>query len=138
MKQKKAIQILYLRTMLVFLLSAIVYPTAFGFELVGNDSTHNWVVVEFNGEWVLQWRSLANIPTAYINENVLVVEDLVEGRDLTVNIIDSDGQVVYEDIINELSSSSVMIVLDTFPGGNYTLELRNSFGGYLSGDFVIY
>lgn len=73
MKQKKIIQIWCLRTMLVFLLSTVVYPTVSAFEFVGNDSTHGWVMVELDGKWILQWRSLANIPIYILKSKMPMV-----------------------------------------------------------------
>lgn len=91
-----------------------------------------------NGNWVVVDRTLSQAPTAYVDTNTLFVENIVVGKDIAISIIDSYGQKVYEDIIIKFSSSSVVIMLDAFPEGAYTLQLTNSLGGYLSGNFIIY
>lgn len=137
MKQRKTTQTWCLRIVLFTLLSGVI-PQAISASgnfvheanqkrhLVWNDTYWQWTV-----------RSPVQLPAAYADGNILFIENLSLGKDIRINIIDSYGQTVYEETIDRLSASSVMVNLDAFPEGEYTLELRNSVGGYLSGNFLI-
>ncbi len=93
--------------------------------------------VETKGTWEKpKTRSLTSIPVAYIDDNILVIQNVSQSCDITIQIV-SNGQIVYEQEVPASATYYIPIPLYDFSAGEYTLILQSPNGGYLTGDFSI-
>ena len=74
-------------------------------------------------------------PTASIEGNNLTIEFTSPLSNLTIQVIDNTGTVVYEESVSVTSPQAYTIPLNT-ENGEYTLCLVHRYG-YLTGSFVI-
>lgn len=98
------------------------------------------VSIQLAGEWKGAKRTFPSIIpfTASINGFALYIENSRPDCDLTIQIIDGfTGQTVIEEAVPKTDASYIVIPIDALPDGNYTLEIRNVFGGYIYGGFII-
>lgn len=101
------------------------------------DSSTGSVIV-LGGEWSIKTRSLSPIPfTASISGDQLTIECTSPNYDVNITIINASGQPVWQCDVTAPETSFVSISLDSLPQGSYTIEIRNGYGGYLQGRFLL-
>lgn len=98
---------------------------------------HKGEKITLNGRWNEQERSLSStVPvSAYINGDILFIQSLTSRVDINITIV-KDGIVFYEQTVPAAQTANIVgIPLAKLERGDYTLELRNQWGGYLYGEF---
>lgn len=109
-----------------------------GFVLQGISASTGGRPIALDGKWEDNKRSIfPTIPiTASITENLLSVQSSSTRSDITIRISNNEA-VVYEKTIPAAKTAYITIELDGEDAGLYRLDLSNSWGDYLSGDFEI-
>lgn len=75
-------------------------------------------------------------PMLYIEGNVLSVQFVDALTDLSIQIQDSQGMILYEDVINGERGEVYPISLDGFTPGTYQILLTHKLG-WITGEFTI-
>jgi hypothetical protein len=71
------------------------------------------------------------------NAYQITVAYLVNLNDISVDILDESGQLVYSDNVNPVAGGQLLINIANWVNGNYTIFFTNSSGKNLYGTFVI-
>ncbi|HCY42381.1 MAG TPA: hypothetical protein DHV48_13670 [Prolixibacteraceae bacterium] len=73
------------------------------------------------------WKSSTSIDISYLSTL----------SNITVEIKDESGQTFYHSIVNPVSGGQLIIDIQGWGAGTYTITLSNDKGGYVYGTFVI-
>ena len=94
--------------------------------------------IVLDGEWEEGPRSISpSTPvSAYITGALLFIQSSTLRSDIVVTIV-KNKTIVYEQTVPASQTANIGISVTDWEEGNYTLELRNQWGGYLYGDFSI-
>lgn len=91
--------------------------------------------LSLDGKWEVKARSLSPIPTASYDSQSIYIENLSPNCDITITIISSIGEEVYCQTFSESQTVYMVIPIGNLPFGQYTLQMTNNQGNYLTGDF---
>lgn len=90
------------------------------------------------GRWNEDVRSV--IPTipisAFVSEHVLTIHSSTQRSDITI-CISKDGEALYEKTIPALNTDCIMIDLNDFDQGVYSVELKSQWDDCLWGEFKL-
>lgn len=88
------------------------------------------------GRWKEDARSVSpTIPiSAFVSEGVLSIHSRTQRSDITI-CISKDGEVIYQKMIPASETGYIMINLEVFAPGVYTIELENQWRDILNGVF---
>lgn len=91
------------------------------------------------GKWEeIQRSASSTIPiTAFINDDVLSIHSSTQRSDITI-CISKEGEVLYEEMVPASETGGIMIDLEDFDSGEYSIELKNRWGDCLWGEFRIF
>lgn len=131
MKMKKFVSLWKLRVLLAFVLSSLCLQVGF--------ATESLTSIPLKGVWEKVNRSLNPIApiTASIENSILFISNSSPNRDITIDIVDENGMIVYTQKVPAINTANVVIPITELPSGNYKLELRSPFNDYLYGNFAI-
>lgn len=130
MKTQK-IKILSLRmALLAILLSGLSMQSIYAFS----EATKN---LPLDGWWGDLARSLSPTPTASYDSQAIYIENPSPNCDITITIISNTGEKVYRQTFSELQTAYMVIQIGDLPSGQYTLQITNEQGNYLTGTFNI-
>ena len=128
---------------IAILFSASPYNLAFANN---SDNMKEKEDVETNTEEELDLRgSLENIPVRSLlqpfrvtkNNHSVNIYYLQNLSDISIEITNEFGQVVYSNNVNAVSGGSLHIDILNWSSGIYTIQFRKSFGNRIYGDFEI-
>lgn len=90
------------------------------------------------GKWEEIQRSVSStIPiTAFINDDVLFIHSSTQHSDISI-CISKEGKVLYEETMSASETDCIIIGLKDFNSGAYSIELKNQWNDYLTGEFVL-
>lgn len=90
------------------------------------------------GSWEEDARSVSptNPISAFVGDGVLTIHSRTQRSDITI-CISKDGEVLYEKAISALNTDCIMIDLDDFDQGIYSVELKNQWDDILWGEFSV-
>lgn len=90
------------------------------------------------GGWKEEARSISpTIPiSAFVSDGVLTIHSRTQRSDITI-CISKDGEVLYEETISALNTDCIMIDLNDFDQGVYSVELKNQWDDILWGEFSV-
>ncbi|WP_456086828.1 DUF3244 domain-containing protein [Parabacteroides sp.] len=130
MKTDKEIMAWTTRVMVTLVLSMSI-----GF-LVYADKSGAKIVLD--GNWFEGSRSISpSTPlSAYITGDLLFIQCSTLRSDITITIV-KNKIIVYEQNVPAAQTTNIEISVTGWEEANYTLKLRNQWGGYLYGDFSI-
>ena len=74
---------------------------------------------------------------SFQNEDDLELYFLSSLNSLTIKVVNEQDQVVYQKTVNAVAGSSLIIELQGWASGAYTLVITDGLGGYLEGIFQI-
>jgi len=74
---------------------------------------------------------------AFQNEDDLELYFLSSLNSLTIKVVNEQDQTVYQKTVNAVAGSSLIIDLQGWASGAYTLAITDGLGGYLEGIFQI-
>lgn len=133
MKLKKFVSTMNLRVFIVFFVLGILSLSI----VAASEAIYN---IDIQGKWDPINKSIhRSIPiTASIDSSILSIENTSPDCDITITIINDNGEIVYEQEVSAANTASICIPLNEFPAGEYTLELTNLSGNYLRGNFFLY
>lgn len=130
MKTQK-FKILSLRmALLTILLSGLSMQNIYAFS----ETTKN---LPLNGRWEVKARSLSPIPTASYDSQSIYIENPSPNCDITITITSSTGEEVYRQTFSESQTAYMVIRIENLTSGQYTLQMANNQGNYLTGVFGI-
>lgn len=130
MKTQK-FKILSLRmALLTILLSGLSMQNIYAFS----ETTKN---LPLNGRWEVKARSLSPIPTASYDSQSIYIENPSPNCDITITITSSTGEEVYRQTFSESQTAYMVIRIGNLTSGQYTLQMANNQGNYLTGVFGI-
>ena len=130
MKTQK-FKILSLRmALLTILLSGLSMQNIYAFS----ETTKN---LPLNGRWEVKARSLSPIPTASYDSQSIYIENPTPNCDITITITSSTGEEVYRQTFSESQTAYMVIRIGNLTSGQYTLQMANNQGNYLTGVFGI-
>lgn len=78
-------------------------------------------------------RSLSPTPTASYDSQSIYIENPSPSCDITITITSSTGEEVYRQTFPESQTVYMIIQIGNLPLGQYTLQMTNSQGKYLTG-----
>ena len=117
--------------LLVILLSGLSMQRMYGFSKV----TEN---LPLDGYWQsCASRSLSPTPTASYDSQSIYIENPSPNCDITITITSSTGEEVYRQTFSETQTTYMVIQIGNLPSGQYTLQMTNKQGNYLTGIFKI-
>lgn len=90
-----------------------------------------------NGRWEVKARSLSPIPTASYDSQSIYIENPSPNCDITITITSSTGEEVYRQTFSESQTAYMVIRIGNLTSGQYTLQMANNQGNYLTGVFGI-
>lgn len=82
-------------------------------------------------------RSLSPTPTASYDSQSIYIENPSPNCDITITITSSTGEEVYRQTFSESQTAYMVIRIGNLPLGQYTLQMTNNQGNYLTGVFEI-
>lgn len=125
-------KILSLRIALfAILLSGLSMQRMYGFS----KATEN---IPLDGRWKSNVsRSLSPTPTASYDSQSIYIENPSPNCDITITITSSTGEEVYRQTFSESQTAYMVIRIGNLPLGQYTLQMTNNQGNYLTGVFEI-
>lgn len=119
-----------LRVLLFFVLGSLSLQTGF--------ASSASITIELEGRWSSETKGLPSIPfTSSIAGSVLCIMNSSLDSDITIIIKENNGEIVYEQKAPAVNTANICIPTDTFPAGEYTLELISPSGNYLRGNFIL-
>lgn len=90
-----------------------------------------------NGNWEVKKRSLSPTPTASYDSQSIYIENPSPNCDITITVTSSTGEEVYRQTFSESQTVYMVIQTGNLPSGQYTLQMTNNQGDYLTGVFKI-
>lgn len=91
-----------------------------------------------NGDWEShRSRSLSPTPTASYDSQSIYIENPSPNCDITITVTSSTGEEVYRQTFSESQTAYMVIQTGNLPSGQYTLQMTNNQGDYLTGVFKI-
>lgn len=111
---------------LLFLISGLA------FQVEARTSSNK---VPLRGSWDDDRRSTpSELPvSASVDGNILIIQSSSTSADITV-VVSRDGVPVFEKNVPASQTSQIVVDMNGWEEGSYVLELRNKWGGYLSGN----
>lgn len=90
------------------------------------------------GRWEEDARSVSpTIPiSAFVSEGVLTIHSRTQRSDITI-CISKDGEVLYENTVPVSEIGCIIIGLEDFKPGVYSIELKNQWGDCLWGELEV-
>lgn len=90
------------------------------------------------GKWEeIQRSASSTIPiTAFINDDVLSIHSSTQRSDITI-CISKEGEVLYEEMVPASETGGIMIDLEDFDSGVYSIVLKNRWGDCLWGELEV-
>lgn len=116
--------------LLAMLLSGLSMQSIYAFS----EATKN---LPLNGRWEVKARSLSPIPTASYDSQSIYIENPSPNCDITITVTSSTGEEVYRQTFSESQTAYMVIQTGNLPSGQYTLQMTNNQGDYLTGIFKI-
>lgn len=100
---------------------------------------HSLRLQKFAFKWTLgsKARSLSPIPTASYDSQSIYIENPSPNCDITITITSSTGEEVYRQTFSESQTAYMVIRIGNLTSGQYTLQMANNQGNYLTGVFGI-
>ena len=77
------------------------------------------------------------IPTASYDSQSIYIENPSPNCDITITITSSTGEEVYRQTFSESQTAYMVIRIGNLTSGQYTLQMANNQGNYLTGVFGI-
>ena len=94
--------------------------------------------MSLNGRWESNTsRSLSPTPTASYDSQSIYIENPSPNCDITITVTSSTGEEVYRQTFSESQIAYMVIQARNLPSGQYTLQMTNNQGDYLTGVFKI-
>lgn len=94
--------------------------------------------MSLNGRWESNTsRSLSPTPTASYDSQSIYIENPSPNCDITITVTSSTGEEVYRQTFSESQTAYMVIQTGNLPSGQYTLQMTNNQGDYLTGIFKI-
>ena len=92
----------------------------------------------FMGKWPEVHRSISsNIPiSAFLNHDALFIQSSTQHSNITIYIL-KDDEVLYEETVPASETDCIIVDLSGFDKGSYFVELKNQWGDYLWGEFIL-
>ena len=117
--------------LLAMLLSGLSMQSIYAFA----EATKN---LPLNGRWESNTsRSLSPTPTASYDSQSIYIENPSPNCDITITVTSSTGEEVYRQTFSESQTAYMVIQTGNLPSGQYTLQMTNNQGDYLTGIFKI-
>ena len=82
-------------------------------------------------------RSFSIPVEVFQSSNSILINYLEDLSNISIEITDGLGQLVYLNKVNTVTGDFLMIDISDWEKGSYTISFRNSSGGCISGDFDI-
>lgn len=117
--------------LLAILLSGLSMQSIYAFS----EATKN---LPLNERWESNTsRSLSPTPTASYDSQSIYIENPSPNCDITITVTSSTGEEVYRQTFSESQTAYMVIQARNLPSGQYTLQMTNNQGDYLTGVFKI-
>jgi hypothetical protein len=109
------------------------------FDAISNGTNDTPRQIELKGDFTSanRQRSLTSPIQVFISEQSLQVNLQANQGNLSINIYDEYGAVVYQESVNTSNVQLLSIDITSFGSGSYTIVFINAQNQYLQGDFEI-
>ena len=99
---------------------------------------HSLRLQKFAFKWTLGSKSKPlSHPTASYDSQSIYIENPSPNCDITITITSSTGEEVYRQTFSESQTAYMVIRIGNLTSGQYTLQMANNQGNYLTGVFGI-
>ena len=101
-----------------------------------SSNTANTVVLrgQFNNGVL---RSLTEDFSVTVDANSINIDYWTDYKNITIEIMDATGQVVYDKVVNPVAGGNLVIDISDWAEGSYHISFTNTSGGCIYGDFDV-
>ena len=82
-------------------------------------------------------RSLTEDFSVTVDANSISIDYWTDYKNITIEIMDATGQVVYDKVVNPVAGGNLVIDISDWAEGSYHISFTNTSGGCIYGDFDV-